>query len=589
MSKSRAVYELLKKQVLAQKSLFALGILCSLLVSATSLAPAVVAKFLINSMASRNRAGIDLAILVLVGSYSIRWFFVYGQTVAFAEAGQRIQLQLRQQIYRHLQGLSMGFFNRQRTGALMSTITNDVPILQAAVSGLKDVAPAPFTAVGGLYLAYTTSHLLFWASLLAVPGMALAINRLNRQIKEITADTQDKVADVNVMMEETLSGIRVIQSFSAETHEISRFERKNVAAKNLFMKSVRRQAMLKPTIDVIGAFGVGAALWLGGALIVSGQITVGDLMKFVIAMNQVAVGLSGLGAGLSTWEQSKGAGERIINNVLDIESDIKDCPGAVDLGDISGKIEFENVDFAYNLDTPVLRNVSFTMNPGEVVAVVGASGAGKSTLADLIPRFYDPCDGSILVDGHDLRQVNLQSLRKHIGIVPQETMLFGGTIRDNIVYGDPSATDEMVENAARAANAHHFISDPRMLPDGYNTIVGERGKQLSGGQRQRIAIARALLKNPRILILDEATSSLDAASEILVQEALDELMQGRTTLVIAHRLSTIINADKILVMQNGRIVEQGTHADLIKLSGGIYAQLYETQFRWEEPRSVPAK
>jgi subfamily B ATP-binding cassette protein MsbA len=588
MSKSNAVFELLKRQVRSQKSLFALGITCALLVSATSLAPALAGKFLMDSMTTKNRAGINMAILILVGSYTIRWFFAYGQMVAFAEAGQRITLQLRQEIYRHLQSLSMGFFNRQRTGALMSTMTNDVPILQSAVSGLKDVAPAPFTAIGGLILAYTTSPALFWASLLALPGMAISINRLNRQIKSITADTQDKVADVNVMMEETLSGIRVIQSFSAENHEIARFDRENIAAKNLFMKSIRRQAMLKPTIDVIGALGVGAALWYGGALILSGHFTVGDLTKFVIAMNQVAVGLSGLGSGKATWEQSQGAGERIIKNVLSIESDIKDAPNATPLGDIAGKIEFEKVSFSYNADTPVLREVSFTMNPGEVVAVVGASGAGKSTLADLIPRFYDPTGGAVLVDGHDLRGVALQSLRKHIGIVPQETVLFGGTIRDNIVYGDPTATDEMVEQAARAANAHDFIMDPRMLPDGYNTIVGERGKQLSGGQRQRIAIARALLKNPRILILDEATSSLDAASEILVQEALDELMQGRTTLVIAHRLSTIINANKILVMQNGRVVEQGTHADLIKVPGGIYAGLYETQFRWEEPKTLPA-
>jgi len=581
MRKNNAVFELLKAQVLSQKRLFAIGILCAILISATSLSPVLAGKLLVNSMTTKNRSGINLAILILVGSYVLRWFFSYGQTVAFAEAGQRITLQLRQQIYRHLQSLPMGYFNRQRTGSLMSTMTNDVPILQSAVSGLKDVAPAPFTAIGGLALAYHTSHPLFWASLLALPFMAITIDRLNRKIKKITADTQDKVADVNVLMEETLSGIRVTQSFSAEEHEIARFEKANIAAKDLTMKSVRQQAMLKPTIDVIGAFGVGAALWYGGALMMGKHFSIGDLVAFVVAMNQVAVGLSGVGAGKSTWEQSQGAGERIIKSVLSVDPEIKDAPNATELGVIEGKIEFKDVSFSYKADTPVLRNVNFTMNPGEVVAVVGASGAGKSTLADLIPRFYDPTGGAILVDGLDLRTVTLQSLRRHIGIVPQETVLFGGTIRDNIVYGDQNATDAMVEAAARAANAYSFISDPKMLPDGYGTIVGERGKQLSGGQRQRIAIARALLKNPRILILDEATSNLDPESEVLVQEALKELMHGRTTLVIAHRLSTIINAHKILVMQNGRVVEHGTHGELIKI-GGVYAQLYETQFRWEE-------
>jgi len=589
MSKSNAVFELLKQQVLSQRKLFGLGILCSILVSATSLGPAIAGYYLVQAMTTRNHAALNMAILALVGLYTIRWLFVYGQMVAFAEAGQRINLQLRSTIYRHLQSLPMGFFNRQRTGALMSTMTNDVPILQAAVTGLKDVAPAPFTAIGAIVIAWNTSPQLTVAALVTLPLMAYAINHLNRTIKRITADTQDKVSDVNVIMEETLSGMRVIQSFSAENHEIDRFERENIKVKDLFMKSVRQQAMLKPTIDVIGIVGVSLALWYGGSLIISGAFSIAALVKFVYAMNNVAVGLSGIGAAKSTWEQAQGAGERVIKNVLSVESEICDRPNATQLDHVQGRIEFKNVSFSYTEEAPVLRDVDFTMNPGEVVAVVGASGAGKSTLADLIPRFYDPNAGAIFVDGHDLRSVSLKSLRKHIAIVPQETVLFGGTIRDNIVYGDQGASDAMVEAAARAANAHEFIMDPRTLPDGFNTIVGERGKQLSGGQRQRIAIARALLKNPRILILDEATSSLDATSEILVQEALDELMQGRTTLVIAHRLSTIINAHKILVMQGGRVMEQGTHSDLIKVPGGIYAQLYETQFRWEEAAPASAK
>lgn len=582
------ILDLLKKNTQEDRRYLWIALVCSIGVAVTSLSVGWAGKHLLDAMNAKDFRELNIWSLVILLSYSIRWPFTYGQTVMFNESSQLLGLRLKAQIYGHLQKLSLGFFNKQRTGALMSTLSNDVPLLQAVIAGLKDTAPGPFLVVLGLCYIFYLSPVLSLVAIAIFPIMGSTINQLNRRIKRITVETQDKVSDVNTMMEETLSGIRVIQSFSAENQEQIRFERETNSAKKLFMRSIGYQAKLKPTIDVIGAAGVALALWVGGYLVLHADpilhrhLTMGGLAAFVATLNQIAVGISSLGNARTGWEQAQGAGHRIIENVLSIDSDIKDRPNAVELVDVEGKIEFKNVTFSYKADTPVLREVDFTMNPGEVVAVVGASGAGKSTLSDLIPRFYDPNDGVVLLDGHDLRGVTLKSLRKHIGIVPQTTMLFGGTVRDNIVYGDPSATDEMVERAARAANAHEFISDPRMLPDGYDTIVGERGTRLSGGQRQRIAIARALLKNPRILILDEATSSLDAKSEILVQEALDDLMQGRTTLVIAHRLSTIINAHKILVMQDGRIVEHGTHADLIEKAGGIYAQLYETQFRWEE-------
>ena len=588
------VFILLKKNTLADRPCLWGAMLCSLGVALTSLSVAWAGKHVFDAMGARDFRQLNIYSLVILVLYTVRWPFTYGQTVMFNEAAQRFSLRLRAEMYQHLQKLSLGYFNKQRTGALMSTISNDVPIVQAVISGLKDTSPGPFLVVGGICYIFYLSPVLSVAALSIFPIMSSTINQLNRRIKRITVDTQGKVSDVNTMMEETLSGIRVIQSFSAEEHEMNRFERETQMAKSLYMQSIDYQAKLKPTIDVIGAGGVALAMWLGGYLVLHpdpifhSQLTVGGLTAFVATLNQIAVGASSLGNARTGWEQAQGAGHRIIENVLSIESEIKDQPDAIDLGDIEGKIDFENVSFSYNVDNPVLRDVSFTMTPGEVVAVVGASGAGKSTLADLIPRFYDPEAGAVLLDGHDLRTVTLKSLRKHIGIVPQATILFGGTIRDNIVYGDQSATDEMVEAAARAANAHDFITDGT-LSHGYNTIVGERGEKLSGGQRQRIAIARALLKNPKILILDEATSALDPTSEILVQEALDELMQGRTTLVIAHRLSTIINANKILVMQHGMVMEQGPHAELIKVPGGIYAQLYETQFRWEESSSVSSK
>ena len=527
---------------------------------------------------------ISVAIVVI---YSLRGLFYYGQTVFFAESGQRLGLRLRNDVYRHLQSLSLSFFNRQRTGALMSTINNDVPLLQSSVSGLKDLAPAPFTIFAGLFIIFHISVPLSLAALLAVPVMVYSINRLSRLIRSVTGRNQDKLADVNTLMEETLGGIRIIQSFGSEGYAVERFRQENQAAKDLSMTVVRQAAKLKPVTDVIGAAGIALALWFAGQLIFSHELTLGKLVQFIYVLNQIAVGVSNIGGAKVTWEQIQAGSSRIFQNVLDVRSEIEDMPDAVTLHEVAGKVEFDHVAFAYNPNTPVLRDISFTMHPGEVVAVVGSSGAGKSTIADLIPRFYDPQAGTVRVDGHDVRAVTLASLRHQIAIVPQETVLFGGTIRDNIAYGNPQATDAMIQAAARAANADIFISDPNVMPNGYDTVVGERGKQVSGGQRQRIAIARALLKDPRILILDEATSSLDAESEKVVQEALETLMRGRTTLVIAHRLSTIQNAHKILVMEAGRIVETGTHNELMRRPEGLYRHLYERfhekKFPWKNP------
>ncbi len=525
--------------------------------------------------------------LLLVGLYAVRAVFNYADTVWFAEAGQRLGVRLRDAVYRHLQGLSLRFFHEQRTGALMSTINNDVPLLQGILAGLKDVAASPLVVLGGVIGIFVIDWKLSLAALIVVPLMVLTVARLTRLIRSMTTHTQDKLADVNSLMEETFGGIRIIQSFSAEPQEIRRFAAENQEAKSRAMLVTRQGAKIKPMTDLLGAVGIALALWVAGHEVITGAMTIGKLSSFIFLLNKIATGVSSLGNVKVIWEQMQAGSGRIFDRVLSVESEIKDAPGAKTLHEVSGRVEFAHVAFAYNPETPVLRDVSFTMNPGEVVAVVGLSGAGKSTLADLIPRFYDPSAGSITVDGHDVREVTLASLRRQIGIVPQETILFGGTIRDNIAYGNPLATEAMIEAAARAANAHSFISDPATLPDGYQTLVGQRGVKLSGGQRQRISIARALLKDPRILILDEATSSLDAESEKIVQEALETLMRGRTTLVIAHRLSTIRNAHKILVMQAGEIVESGTHDALMRLPDGLYRHLYERfhekKYPWETP------
>ena len=525
----------------------------------------------------------------LVALYAVRAGFSYADTVWFAEAGQRLGVRLRGDIYRHLQGLSLSFFNQQRTGALMSTINNDVPLLQGVLAGLKDVASAPLIVVGSIIYIFKIDWKLSLAALIVVPLMALTIQRLTRLIRNMTTQTQDKLADVNSIMEETLSGIRIIQSFSAESQEVRRFGAENQEAKVRAMSVVRQGAKIKPVTDLIGALGIALALWIAGHEVITHALTIGQLASFIYLLNKIANGVSSLGNVKIIWEQIQAGTGRIFDKVLDIRSEIQDMPGALTLHEVSGKVEFDHVAFAYNVETPVLRDISFTMSPGEVVAVVGLSGAGKSTLADLIPRFYDPQQGTIKIDGHDIREVTLASLRRQIAIVPQDTVLFGGTIRDNIAYGNPLATDAMIEAASRAANAHSFISDPAVLPDGYQTMVGARGVLLSGGQRQRVSIARALLKDPRILILDEATSSLDVKSEEVVQEALETLMRGRTTLVIAHRLSTIRNAHKILVMQAGEIVESGSHEALMRLPNGQYRHLYERFHEQKYPWETPAR
>ena len=590
----RRIWDLLWPYIKQDRWYLIGALICAAGVASTD---GVVASLLKPFIDSANKAAVskvdavelhrlNLVSLAIIGVYALRWFLTYGDMVLFSEAGQRLGLRLRDRIYIHLQGLSLNFFNRQRTGALMSTMNNDVPLLQQSISGLKDLAPAPFYVIGGLVYIFLISVKLSLIALVAFPLMAYSINLLTRRIRRSTGDTQNKLADLNTLMEETLSGIRIIQSFGAEKHTVTKFQEENRAAKDFSMAVVRQSARIKPTNDLIGAFGIAFALWVAGHMVANNELTLGEVGTFVFTLNLIAKGVGGLGGAKVTWEQIQAGSSRIFENVLDVRSEIEDAPGAVPLHEVTGRVEFDHVAFAYNPETPVLRDISFTMNPGEVVAVVGSSGAGKSTIADLIPRFYDPQGGSIRVDGHDLRHVMLASLRRQIAIVPQETVLFGGTIRDNIAYGNPLATDAMIEASARAANAHSFISDPAKMPDGYNTLVGERGKQVSGGQRQRIAIARALLKDPRILILDEATSALDAESEKVVQEALETLMRGRTTLVIAHRLSTIQNAHKILVMEAGRIVESGTHNELMRRPAGLYRHLYERfhekKFPWKE-------
>lgn len=592
------------------------GLLCAGVTSGITVGIAWFLKHAIDAMVKGDVGHLNFMCGAVVFVFIIKGLFSFGQSFWLSLTANRVATRLRDDIFAHLHSLSMSFFNRKRTGAIMSTLTNDVPVLQNAAMSLKDIVTAPITIFISLFSLFYYSPRLTLASLIFIPFMAVAISRIGKHIRKISGMVQGKLADVTTIIEETVAGARIIKSFAAEQHEVDRFKVENSRTLHHVMSGVRKSAQLRPVIEFIGAFGIALVLFLGGNYVAAtnaiqrkeqaawvqthpnwaaehpgedipnvssfpipkdgAHITQGALLAFLYLLDAVARAAGDIGGIVTMRAAALSAAKRIFDEVLDVEPEVKEKPDALVMPPLEGHVRFENVSFRYNDDSPdVLKNISFVVRPGEVVALVGRSGAGKSTLVDLIPRFYDPIAGRILIDNIDVRDVKLDTLRRQIGIVPQETWLFAGTLRDNIAYGNRSATEEDVKLAAYRANAAPFIEGMR---DKLDTVVGERGVRLSGGERQRIAIARAILMNPRLLILDEATSSLDASSEALVQEALDHLMKGRTTIVIAHRLSTIVNADRILAMQDGQIVEMGSHRELIA-KGGYYAQLYETQLR----------
>lgn len=518
------------------------------------------------------------AILVAIFLLQSVMYFIRGYLLAFI--GERVMADLRLRLFEHLQGLSLSFFNEQRTGDLVSRLTNDVSTVRSLVtSDISTAISQVLTFAGALVLIVVTDWRLTVFMFSLIPVVMVIALLFGRRLRTISTQVQDRLANATTVMEEAIGGIRVVQSFAREPYEIGRFRSAIEQTFALAMKRVRLSTMFGPLISFFGFTAVVVVFWFGGHEVLAGRITPGQLIMFLILTLTIAGSIgqfSGLWTGL---QEALGATVRLFE-ILDTRSDIVEAPGAPALPPLQGRIELDNVTFAYHDDpeSPVLCNVSLAIHPGEVLALVGPSGAGKTTLVNLIPRFFDPTDGRIVIDGHDLRSVKVSSLRSQVGIVPQETLLFGGTVRENILYGKLDATYDEITAAARAANAHDFIME---LSNGYDTLVGERGVKLSGGQRQRIAIARALLKDPRILLLDEATSSLDSESEGLVQEALERLMQGRTSIVIAHRLSTIHHANRIAVLDEGSIAEIGAHEELMK-KDGLYAHLYKLQFRLEK-------
>jgi len=554
----------------------ALAIGALALTSAMSLAfPLVIVRLLDSVLTQRNQSQLNTLALALVALFLLQATFTFFQSYSLNYIGEWIILDLRTALYKHLQFLSLDFYADRRVGELVSRISSDVTQVRSVLTNnITQLLSSVVMLIGSIVIIfYLNPRLVGFVLVLALAVVGVAVV-FGRSFQKLSTTVQDELANSTVAVEEGLQGIRVVKSFAREDYEINRYN----SAMQRTLKASLRLAVFRSAFGALMAFlgfgAIAAILWFSGREVLEGRLAFSTISGFLIYAITIAANLGSLSSLYGQFREAMGSIRRVFE-ILDTQPSVADLPGAQELPPIQGAITFAGTSFGYESKLPVLENIELAIQPGEIIAIVGPSGAGKSTLFNLIPRFYDPTQGAVLIDGHDLRTVTQHSLRAQIGLVPQETVLFGGTIRENIAYGRLNATEAEIIAAAKAANAHDFIIE---AAQGYETLVGERGVKLSGGQRQRIAIARAILKDPRILLLDEATSALDSESEELVQDALDRLMQGRTSVIIAHRLSTIKIAHRIIVLDRGQIIEQGTHETLMA-QNGLYSHLYTMQFR----------
>ncbi len=547
------------------------GSLLLVLASVTNLIVPLFVKELVDVVMVQKNLDLLNKMAWMIGFvFLLQMIFSTAHNYLYDVTEKRVITDFRKMIFEHLHKLSLSFFVKRRTGEIVSRMTNDVSTVEGVVTDLPaTVLQQSIRLFGGIVIIIYMNWRLTFMILVLAPILVLFAKVFGKKLKNLSKEIQDKLAVCTTVLEENVSGIQVVKSFVRQKLEINRFSDAVEESFETAKKRVKISAFFGPTIGFIAFSTALVLLWYGGKEVIQGSISPGDLIAFILYATIIAGPMGSFARLYTRIQEGLGASERIFE-ILDTEPEIKDINHAKPLPTIKGKVEIKNLEFHYREDQPVLRGINFSANPGEMVALVGPSGAGKTTFVQLLHRFYDPTKGDILVDGLNIKEVQLSSYCQQIGLVPQETLLFGGTIEENIRYAKPESSREEIVDAAKSANAHAFIEE---CPEGYQTIVGEKGIRLSAGQRQRIAIARAILKNPHILILDEATSSLDNESEKLIQEALERLMEGKTSFVIAHRLSTIHNADKIIVMDRGEIVETGTHETLMEKKG-LYHYLY---------------